>query len=98
MSHYVITIPGRATNYLALEKLLKKIFKRDAKICTDRDLYPEDWAVFIKGQPDRRLTMFALHHPFTITETDVENIDGRQRFIDLEEIIHFMDLDEMSEA
>ena len=98
MSYYVITIPGRETNYLALEKLLKKIFKRDAKISVDRDLYPEDWVVFIKGQPDRRLTMFALHHPFKITETDVKSIDGSQRVINLEEIMHFMDLDEMSEA
>lgn len=98
MSYYVITIPGRATNYLALEKLLKKIFKRDAKISVDKDLYPEVWAVFIKGQPDRRLTMLALHHPCKITETDVESISGRERVINLEEIMHFMDLDEMSEA
>lgn len=98
MSYYVITIPGRATNYLALEKLLKKIFKRDAKISVDSHQYPEDWAVFIKGQPDRRLTMFALHHPFQITETNVESIAGRERVLDLEEIMHFMDLDELSEA
>ena len=87
MSYTVVTIEGRDTNYLALQKLLKKIYKRDARICTDINEYPGLWAVYIKGKPDKRLTMLQLHHQLTIVEADVEEISSRYRVLDLEKMV-----------
>ena len=74
MKKYLISIPGRATNYLELLSLTKKIWKRDCRIDTTRRPWGEDdgeWKLIVNGEPDAKFTMLCLHLPASIVKDSI---------------------------
>jgi len=77
---YIFQVPGRATNYLELQSIIKKIWKRDCKIVHPRDSHftydhfneDNEWVCRVKGVPDSRFTMFSLHLPGKIIAENIE--------------------------
>ena len=78
MKKYLISIPGRATNYLALVALSKKIWKRGCRIDTTRRPWGEDdgeWKLFVNGVPDSKFTLLSLQLPARIVAENIEEND-----------------------